>query len=216
MTTLLLVRHGQTDSNRSRRLMGQSDMPMNLAGRQEAASLAARLRENRIDALYSSDLARALETARIVATAVGIKPVPLAELREIDAGTTVGKTREELRLECPELFGNAWLDTPFPGGESYAQLTQRVGRALSELLARHERKTVVVIAHGGTIRAGVAALTGIPLARLIGLTVANASITQLTSTSRDEVHLDALSDVAHLDQAETPPRAHPAVKPPSS
>jgi broad specificity phosphatase PhoE len=209
MTTLLLARHGQTDSNRSRRLMGQFDMPMNLAGRQEAASLAARLRESRIDALYSSDLARAMETARIVATAVGIEPVPLAELRELDVGTAVGKTREELRLECPELFSEAWMDTPFPGGESYAQLTERVGHALCELLARHEEKIVVVIAHGGTIRAGVAALTGIPLVRLIGLTVANGSITQLTAASEDEVRLDALSDVGHLDQAETQPQRTP-------
>jgi broad specificity phosphatase PhoE len=206
MTTLLLVRHGQTDSNQSRRLMGQLDMPMNWAGRQEATSLAARLRETRIDALYSSDLARALETARIVATAVGIEPVLLAELRELDVGTAVGKTRQELQLECPALFSDGWMDTPFPGGESYAQLTERVGHALRGLLDRHAGKTVVVIAHGGSIRAGVAALTGIPLARLIGMTVANGSVTRLTSLSRNEVRLDALSDVGHLDQAESPHR----------
>jgi broad specificity phosphatase PhoE len=205
MTTLLLVRHGQTESNRSRRLMGQYDMPMNLAGRQEAAALAARLRQDRIDVLYSSDLARALETARIIAKAVGIEPVALAELRELDVGTAVGKTREELQLECPALFGEGWMDIPFPGGESYRQLTKRVGRALHELLARHERKTVVVVAHGGTIRAGVAALVGVPLTRLISSTVANASVTRLTSLSHDEVRLDALSDVSHLDQAERRP-----------
>jgi broad specificity phosphatase PhoE len=205
MTTLLLVRHGQTDSNQSRLLMGQSDMPMNLEGRQEAAHLAARLKQSRIDVLYTSDLERALETARIVAKAVGIEPVALAELRELDVGAAVGKTREELRVECPGLFGESWLDTPFPGGESYAQLTKRVGRTLRELLARHEGRTVVVIAHGGTIRAGVAALTGMPLARLIGLTVANASITRLTSADPGQVRLEALSDVAHLDQAGAPP-----------
>jgi broad specificity phosphatase PhoE len=209
MTKLFLVRHGQTDSNRSCRLMGQSDMPMNLEGRQEAAHLAARLKQSRIDVLYTSDLERALETARIVAKAVGIEPVPLAQLRELDVGSAVGKTREELRLECPGLFGESWIDTPFPGGESYAQLTERVGRALRDLLARHEGKIVVVVAHGGTIRAAVAALTGIPLARLIGLTVANASVTRLTSLSRDEVRLDALSDVAHLDQAGAPPERVP-------
>jgi 2,3-bisphosphoglycerate-dependent phosphoglycerate mutase len=204
MTTLLLVRHGQTDSNRSRRLMGQSDVPMNAVGREEAASLAARLREIHIDALYTSDLARAMETACIVAGTVGIEPVPLEDLRELDVGTAVGKTRQELQLECPALFGEGWMDISFPGGESYAELTKRVGRTLRELLDRHEGKIVVVITHGGSIRAGVAALTGIPLARLISLTVANGSITRLVSLGREQVRLDALSEVSHLDQADKP------------
>jgi len=208
MTELLLVRHGETESNRLRRFMGQSEVPMNSAGRQQAARVAARLQRGRVDVLRSSDLGRALETARIIGDAVGLEPRPVAALRELDVGNAVGMNRAELKSMCPELFGQNWMDTPFPGGESYAQMADRVGRFLRGLLANHGEQRLVVVTHGGTIRTAVAALTDIPLVQLIGLEVRNGSITLLSAASLTEVRLEVFNDVAHLEPStDLPDRA---------
>src|SRR3712207_2534231 len=103
MTTLVFVRHGETDWNRVGRWQGHADIPLSTAGREQAAALAARfLREGRrFDHVYASDLGRAFETAQIIASTLKLPVHPLIELREMHIGAWSGLTSEEIRTRYP-------------------------------------------------------------------------------------------------------------------
>ena len=167
MTTLLLVRHGETDWNRGGRWQGHADAPLNERGREQARALADELGGQHVAAVYSSDLARARETAEIIAARLG-RPVAVdPRLREVDVGGWSGLTTEEIRERFPEEVGR-WLDSDpahtFDGGESYAVMGERVVAALEEIAARHPDGQILVVLHGGPIRAVLAHAAGITYA----------------------------------------------------
>ena len=145
MTTVLLVRHGETDWNREHRWQGWADVPLNGLGREQAAELAARLRGVALDAVYSSDLRRARETAELVAAEHGLPVIPDAGLREIDVGSWSGLTRPGIE----ERYGGGW---PADAETSEAHAA-RVRAAAAEILRAHPAGTVLLVTHGGTIRA---------------------------------------------------------------
>ncbi len=147
-TTLLLVRHGETDWNRDGRVQGHSDVPLNETGRDQARSLAVALATERVDAVYSSDLRRALDTAAEVANGFGLDVRARHELREKHFGTWEGLTREEIVTRFPGGLSGPWGD-----GESRDAMTARVFAALREIAASHDGETVVVVSHGGPLRA---------------------------------------------------------------
>jgi broad specificity phosphatase PhoE len=161
-TTILLARHGESDWNHAGRWQGLADRPLTELGREQAAALADRLRDTELDAVYSSDLLRARETAEIVATEHGLAVTTVPELREVDVGSWSGLTRGEAQTRFPDGYerwlagGEGWND-----GETYEQLGQRVVAALLRLAAAHEGGRILVVAHGGTIRAVHAAALGI-------------------------------------------------------
>jgi broad specificity phosphatase PhoE len=162
VTRILLARHGETDWNRDNRFQGHADPPLNDAGREQAAALAASLAGERLGAVYSSPLRRAVETAELVAARHGLEPTPVDALREVDVGSWQGLTRTEIETRFPEqfsrwlAFGQGWED-----GETYEEMGVRVIRALSELSTRHDGERVVALTHGGPIRAAIAAASGI-------------------------------------------------------
>jgi broad specificity phosphatase PhoE len=145
MTTLLLVRHGETDWNREGRWQGWADPPLNDTGRAQARALAEQLRGVPFDAAYSSDLRRAHETAVIVAEPHGVPVVADARLREIDVGSWSGLTRSELEQRFPH--GER------PDGETREQHAERVLSAVEDLARRNAGRRVLVVTHGGTLRA---------------------------------------------------------------
>src|SRR5579871_2475081 len=109
MTTLLLARHGETDWNSERRWQGHADRPLNDTGRAQAAELAESLDGTAIAAIYSSDLARARETAEIVAARLGLTVVLDPGLREVDVGDWSGVRHDEVAARFPEGFAR-WQD----------------------------------------------------------------------------------------------------------
>ncbi len=139
MTTILLARHGETEWNRQLRFQGHADEPLNETGREQARQLAARLCDEPIAAVYSSDLRRASETAQIVAESLGLAVVVDPRLREIDVGSWQGRLREELS------------SLPWDG-ESYDEHRARVVAALLDLAQAHPSDCVLVVAHGGSLR----------------------------------------------------------------
>jgi broad specificity phosphatase PhoE len=182
VTELLLVRHGETDWNVERRWQGHADRPLNKRGRSQARELAERVVLERIDAVYSSDLARALETAQIVARRIGMKVLALRELREVDVGEFSGLTSEEIA----ELYPAAGARTRRRGygweqGESLAEMEARVLGAVRRIAAAHPVGRVLVVGHGGTIRALAAVAAGLDHAerRLRPLVVGNCSVARI-------------------------------------
>lgn len=138
MTTLLLVRHGETDWNAERRWQGHADVPLNERGREQARALAEEIASNgRVDAIYASDLSRARDTAEIVGGRIGVPVVVDRNLREIDVGSREGLTGD--------------LDGPWDGEPQEAH-AERILRAVRGIAARHPGERVLVVTHGGSLR----------------------------------------------------------------
>ena len=148
MTTILLARHGETDWNRERRVQGHSDRPLNETGRAQARALADELRNVPLDAVYSSDLARARETAELVAERHGLQVTTLRDLREKHFGSWEGLRDDEILSRFPEARRGHWGD-----GETSDEMARRVLDALRRIADSHPGGQVLVVAHGGPLRA---------------------------------------------------------------
>jgi broad specificity phosphatase PhoE len=166
VTKLLLVRHGETDWNRDGRWQGGSDTRLNDLGRQQARALAEQL-DGEIDVLYSSDLARARETAEIVAAELGLEVRLDPRLRERGFGSWEGLTT----IEIEERFADAhrrWLAGEGAGAddaEAFEDFSARVEDFLSDVLRLHPGEEVLVISHGGSIRVIHALAAGVDYVR---------------------------------------------------
>ena len=145
-TRIILARHGETDWNLERRWQGHSDRPLNETGRAQAEELAEQLAGEPISAVYSSDLVRAHETARIVAERLGLDVVAVPGLRERQFGTWEGLRDVEVERLYPGLRNP-------PDGETRDELLRRVLESLEAIAAAHADETVLVVSHGGPIRA---------------------------------------------------------------
>jgi 2,3-bisphosphoglycerate-dependent phosphoglycerate mutase len=200
VTTILLARHGQSDWNAAKRWQGHADRPLTELGRRQAQELAARLAETELDAVYSSDLQRALETARIVAEAKGVDLHTDRGLREVDVGSWSGLTRAEAEKRFPEAY-QRWLQggEGWPDGETYEHLRRRVTAAVYRIAAAHERGRVLVVAHGGSIRAIHAAALGVDVHtyRRIQRVEPNATLSAVCVEDR---RLTELCRTEHLDE----------------
>lgn len=204
---LYFVRHGRTTQNTEKRFQGHSDTDLDETGRWQADCLARRMTEYAINAVYTSDLARARQTAATLARHLGLNAIARSDLREIDVGQAVGMTKADLMHHYPELFAEGWHRVPFPGGESYDQAADRVARAAREIAAGHAGQRVAVVTHGGAIRGAIAGLVGITLPTLGGLFVRNTSITCISINQRGRASLLGLNDAAHLEAWATAPFA---------
>jgi broad specificity phosphatase PhoE len=140
VTTLLLVRHGETNWNAERRWQGHADVPLNERGREQARALAEQLAGESIDAIYSSDLSRARDTAEIVGARLNVPVVVDADLREIDVGAVEGLTWEEAQAF------EGWQ------GEPHELHAARVLAAVNRIAERHPGERILVVTHGGSMR----------------------------------------------------------------
>lgn len=147
-TTILFVRHGETDWNAERRIQGHTDRPLSAHGREQARTLAAELAYEPLDAVYSSDLARARDTARAIAEPRGLAVTVDARLRERSFGTWEGLTDAEAVARFPEATRRPWGD-----GETVEAMTDRVLEALHAIASRHRAGRALVVSHGGPLRA---------------------------------------------------------------
>ena len=153
-TKLYLIRHGETEQNKSGVLMGSTDTPLNDHGRLQAANLRERINALEVDAIYTSPLQRAVETATLV---FGDRQPIIADssLQEFHFGEWEGMHFAEISRQYPEvwrLWLTDWEQTHIPGGEAFAAFKQRVIGATEELVRLHQGRRVAVVSHGGCIR----------------------------------------------------------------
>ena len=191
MTTLYIVRHGQSVANLEERFAGRSDFPLTDLGRRQAACAAAYLKEHvKLDAVYASDLSRAWETGMIIARAQGLTPIADEGLREIWAGLWESKKFSELEAEFPESYtlwkeniGRAACD----GGESIEQVRHRVWAAVTAIVKKHPGGHICIASHGAAIRSLEAEIRGLAPDEMKNYPwVGNASIT--TVVFDDNLH----------------------------
>jgi broad specificity phosphatase PhoE len=164
-TTIVLVRHGETDWNRDGRFQGHADPPLNDAGRAQARELAEQLATESLTALYTSPLRRAHETAHLLASPLGLDVRVSDALMEVDVGSWSGLTRAEIEARYPAGF-QRWLDYGhgWDDGETYDQLGQRVAKGLRRIGEAHPDERVVAVTHGGPIRSALAVAESVPFA----------------------------------------------------
>lgn len=169
MATLYLVRHGETDWNVERRIQGSTDIPLNETGRRQARAAGALLARRRFDAIYSSPLSRAMETAQIIAGEVGLTgPQPIPAVVERRYGAAEGLDYRTLDRRFPE-------GTHVPGRETRGQVAARVLPALVGLARERDGDDLIVVTHGGVIRSVVVSVSPDP-DRYNGVRIGNGSV----------------------------------------
>ena len=208
-TTIYLIRHGETDWNLNGRWQGHADVPLNEVGLAQAQRLASRFKAQgpRFDALYSSDLQRAWQTACAVGEAIGLQPRPDPQLREIDVGSWSGLTSVEVRKRDGETYDRilSGEDVARGGGERFLDMYARTTSALERLASAHPGQTIALVSHGGSVRAMLLHAArdkgGINPYRIhIGNTAITVVVREASGWG-----FGAINDMAHLEAS---PQAH--------
>ena len=197
MTTLYLIRHGETDHNSSGRMQGWLDVPLNATGLRQAELLARRFKGKRVDAIYASPLARAAATAQAIANVLGVPVVLDERLREYHMGDWSGRTMEEIAAMTPEFVPHGPHETPIPNGESAHDMYTRLAPFVEEILAQHENGHVIAVSHGGTLAMAVALLLGMPIIRRQPFSFGNTAIAK-AEFGHGRWRLRTLNDQCHL------------------
>jgi probable phosphoglycerate mutase len=210
MTELIVIRHGETDWNRQHRFQGQIDVPLNAAGRAQAARLAQRLAAERFDAVVASDLQRARATAQ---AAAGARPIETDALwREQAFGVAEGLDAPTIAQQHPDLWAQ-WLrhdaDYALPGGgESVRMFHDRVLRGLQRVVQAHAGRCVIVFTHGGVLDMLWRAAQNLPLHGPRSCEIPNTGINRLRW--RDgALKIVQWADAAHLDGLPAQPDTTP-------
>jgi len=199
-THVILVRHGETDWNLEGRIQGHLQIPLNRRGRAQAEALAAHLEDARFDAVYSSDLLRALQTAQAVVRRRGQEIREEVRLREWDLGVLAGLRRTQAEHDQPEaarIRRDYLVDPPIPGGESIRQRFERVTRIVGDIAARHPGERLLVVTHGGPLGDCYRRATGTGIDERIKVDLFNASINEI-HIGGDEWALGTWAQTGHL------------------
>jgi broad specificity phosphatase PhoE len=196
---LYLVRHGESTYNAENRIQGQSDVPLSELGRRQGQAVAEALAAMPIEAVYSSPLCRASDTAQPIAGRHGLQVCTDPRLMELNVGVFANRLRSELADEYPAEL-TQWLggdeDFVIPGGESRRQLTQRGCEAIRSIVAAGHRE-VVIVTHGGLLSATLRRLLKL-VEPLPPFALQNGSITRIAVDGDGRFSLAALNDVGHL------------------
>ncbi|HEX3032954.1 MAG TPA: alpha-ribazole phosphatase [Bacillota bacterium] len=200
MGRMFLVRHGETIWNNELRYQGHSDIPLNEAGRQQASKLADRLKGEKIDYFYASDLSRAMETAQIIAEPHAKTVTGVELLRETRFGVWEGMKFTEIQEMYPELWEKWKVDprgTLIPEGEYLDHVAARVMQGIREIMTRHPHDTVLVAAHGGTIRLILAELLQMDLSNIWRIRQDNTAL-NIIDIYGDRPIVAVINDIHHL------------------
>lgn len=168
-TRLYLVRHGELTTSREWRYVGHRDVELNSTGIEQITSLGKYLRGETIECVLSSDLKRAVHSARIIGDMIGLSPEPHRDFREIHLGRWEGMTRDEIIAHFPAEFeqrSRTIAEFRIEGGESFADVRTRVIPRLTAYLETHNGKNILLVAHGGVNRVILCHVLGLPLDHL--------------------------------------------------
>lgn len=200
MTRLMLVRHGLTEYNVTRRFAGSSDVELSPLGCQQVVKLRERLADQPVDCVYCSDLRRARVTAEMLTDGRDVPVTACLELREVDYGECEGLTFSQIKERYPEVAERVVAPDKgleFPGGESFAAMVDRITR-FKERLAQHAASdNVLIVSHSGPLRSLVCSLLGISQGCWRQLRIDNASLS-IVDTYQFGAILSLLNGTSHL------------------
>lgn len=203
-TNVFLIRHGQSRGNAERRFGGHTATPLSARGRKQADATARILKLESLTAIYSSDLARAIETARPLSNLTGLSINGTAAFRERGVGVLEGLTFEDAAQQHPEQYA-ALLRRDFEhvltGGESYRQLLDRARQKLDDVIAENRGGKIAVFSHTGTICILALHLMGAldsPELKPVWISSANCGITRFELRNDGFVRVLTVNDTSHL------------------
>lgn len=207
--TITLVRHGETKGNIEDRANGHLDEPLSELGRRQAEAVGKRLAGTKFDAIYASDLQRAVDTARAITKHHPDLPIQTRpSLREYHFGDYEDMLWDEVCDAEPEFYGrwknlNTRVDIEFPGGESIHGIWNRVGACLEEIVGNHqdENARILIVAHGGALQAVFAQILKLPIANQWCFMLENTSVTELYEHryTPDTWRVGLFNDTSHLN-----------------
>jgi len=200
LAKLLLVRHGLTEFNEDRRFMGHSDIELSAAGRRQAERLRDYLADEKIDAVYSSDLKRAVEMAEVICEGRGLDIITCPELRECNYGTCEGLTFGEINDNYPDVAEkciNFTLELEFPEGECFTDFFERTSRFIERLEEYGPSETVLISSHDGPLKILLCRLLEIGDDHWRKFRLNNGSLSIMMTSPRGVV-LSRLNDVSFL------------------
>jgi broad specificity phosphatase PhoE len=201
---LVLVRHGESEGNRDGAFAGHSPSPLTALGRAQALRVAEALASSPPEAIYASDLRRALDTAAPLAAHLGMPVIARESLRERDMGAWVGRTFKDIEANHPDDWRRLVDRDPDhrpPGGESHRACGARVAAALDEILAAHPEGRVVVVSHGVAMHHMLRHLLRVDDPRTL-FHLENCALQRLTVSASGVVRIQAINDTRHLHALE--------------
>lgn len=203
ITRLFLVRHGETEWNKLGRYQGCRDIELSDKGIVQAQYLSKRFNGD-FDCIYTSPLKRAAKTAEIIDINKKCNPVPVNDLKEIDFGQWEGLTREEILTKFPCEF-NTWksdrLEAPLCGGDlSIKKASIRAKDAINEIVNNHKGEKIIIVAHGGIIKAGLIGIFGWDMTMYQKTILGNTSICEIDFYDDLTPIIITLNDTSHLPQ----------------
>jgi len=202
-TRICFIRHGETDWNAEKRIQGQIDIPLNETGRAQALAMAFNAAHHNFDAIYSSDLLRARDTAAMLAARRGLAINILQQLRERHFGIFQGLTAAEGKVSQPEAHARYLARDPdydFDSGESMHNLARRVAAAVHEMTRHHAGHTLAAVTHGGVLDILYRKATGKPLHTPRDFNIPNCALNwfRFDGQGSDGWHLEAWDDHHYL------------------
>jgi broad specificity phosphatase PhoE len=197
---IILVRHGETDWNRIRRIQGsESDTPLNETGQRQAEALAARLKDDKITAIFSSPLQRALRTAQTIAACHQLEVTALPSLIEIKVGELEGRMASDLLTRFDEFLcgdGREKASRQPPGGETAEDVQKRAWATIVDLAAQQPEGTLVVVSHYFVIMTIICRVLNLPVSQMVRLRLSTGTISAFT-IDNDKLRLELFNDGCH-------------------
>jgi probable phosphoglycerate mutase len=200
MKKIYLVRHGESEWNKLKMIQGQSDLPLTDLGRSQAGKIAKRLKSEKIDIIYSSDLKRAVETAQIIGKELNLNVSPDKRLREIDFGPWEGKKNKDVLLKYPKEY-TTWLQKSYKfkidGAETLMEVQNRTMSFVNETLDKNPDKNILIVSHNVAIKSMILGILNIGIVSYNNISLDNVSLTIIEFGDYNKI-LKLLNDTCHL------------------
>jgi broad specificity phosphatase PhoE len=200
MVTILLIRHGETDWNKEQVFRGKSDVPLNQTGLSQARAVGKALEEIAIDAIYASPLARALETARVLAEGRHVTIRAEEGLSDVDFGLWQGMSKENVKRDYPDLY-DTWLTAPqlvtLPRGETLLEVQKRSMAAVQRAIDSNPGKTIAIVSHRVVAKVILCGVLGLDLSRFWHVKQDTCAINRF-EYEQGSYFLTLLNDTCHL------------------
>lgn len=202
MKKIYLIRHGESQWNVIRKIQGQKDISLTDKGVEQAKLIGDRLTKEKIDKIYSSDLERAYNTAKIIGNKIGINPIPKEDFREINFGVWEGLSNDKMMAEYyDEVY--LWRKEPeklkIEGGETLQEVQIRAMKCLEKIVDTSNDESILIVSHGVTLKTIILGLLDMDLMYFKNLTINNVGLTIVEFREYNKV-LRVLNDTSHVKE----------------
>ena len=201
MTEIIIIRHGETEWNQTGRFQGHSDVPLSETGRAQAEALGRNLALDHVDAIYASDLIRAMETAAPLAARFSLTVTPDPLLRELNFGAWEGRSFSDVNAENPNAMKQFYNDPEYadiPDSEPFPDFQKRVAGRVREIAAEQRGKRVVIVSHGASIRILLTDILAMPIRSIWHISQLNTAVNKIRFEDDGFAVVTLMNDTSHL------------------